>query len=172
MGTLLAPSHFAIAAAGTLVVTSCALSNSDDFTVDDVCSIMVTAQNEVDLHVGGTPRTVGTRTTTLTITDNASGSPHSIQVMENGTGAPTVQLPASLDLGNQLLHDWAVRTQTVTLHNAGNVPLMITNITTTSEFAQANDCGSSLAAAASCTISVRFRADGARPAHRHVDRLG
>ena len=134
---------------------------------------MVTAQNEVDLHVGGTPRTAGTRTTTLTITDNASGSPHSIQVMENGTGAPTVQLPASLDLGTMSPLTRRSARKTVTLHNAGNVPLTITNITTTSEFAQANDCGSSLAAAALVARSRRvFRADGARPAHRHVDRLG
>ena len=137
-----------------LVVTSCTLSN-DDFTISSGCPVTVAPGASSDLHVGGIPQAVGQRTTTLTITDNASGSPHSITLTENGTGAPVAQLPATLDLGNQPVSTTG-KANAVTLHNAGNVPLHITNVATGSEFAQTNDCGASLAANTTCTINVKF----------------
>src|SRR5207244_13418307 len=51
--------------------------------------------------------------------------------------------------------------KTVTLHNVGTTALSITTIPITEinvgNFFQSHDCGSSLAAGASCTISVYFR---------------
>lgn len=46
--------------------------------------------------------------------------------------------------------------QTVTLSNTGSVSLAISSITTSGDFAQTNDCGSSMATGDSCTVSVTF----------------
>lgn len=46
--------------------------------------------------------------------------------------------------------------QVVTLMNGGNAALNISNITASGDFSQTNECGSSLAVGANCTISVTF----------------
>ena len=46
--------------------------------------------------------------------------------------------------------------KTATLTNTGTVSLSITSITTGGDFAQTNNCGSSLAGGAKCTINVTF----------------
>ncbi|HTS70142.1 MAG TPA: choice-of-anchor tandem repeat GloVer-containing protein [Terriglobia bacterium] len=47
--------------------------------------------------------------------------------------------------------------QAVTLSNAGSMALTINSITASTNFAQTNNCGGSLAANASCTINVTFK---------------
>jgi hypothetical protein len=46
--------------------------------------------------------------------------------------------------------------QTVTLTNTGNALLTITGIAVSGDFSETSTCGSSLAAGASCKISVKF----------------
>jgi hypothetical protein len=46
--------------------------------------------------------------------------------------------------------------KTVTLTNTGNATLDITSISASGDFAQTNDCGSSVAAGAGCLIQVTF----------------
>jgi hypothetical protein len=46
--------------------------------------------------------------------------------------------------------------KTVTLANTGGAPLTITSITASGAFTQTNDCGTSVAPGASCTITVTF----------------
>lgn len=57
-------------------------------------------------------------------------------------------------------------TQNLTLTNTGSAPLTTSSIVTNGDFAQTNACGTSVAAGASCTISVTFTptATGARSA--------
>jgi hypothetical protein len=70
---------------------------------------------------------------------------------------------ASLDFGNQA-QGVASATQAVKLSNSGNASLGIASITATGDFRETNTCGTSLAANASCIISVTFTpsAAGAR----------
>jgi len=71
--------------------------------------------------------------------------------------------PASVTFGNTLVsttaHAWSV-----TYQNDGSAPLAITAISATGNYSQSNNCGSSLAAGTSCSISVTFTptAQGAR----------
>jgi hypothetical protein len=46
--------------------------------------------------------------------------------------------------------------QSVTLSNTGNETLTITSIVPSGDFTQMNNCGTSVAAGASCTINVTF----------------
>jgi len=69
---------------------------------------------------------------------------------------PAVSLtPASLAFGNQQVATTSAA-QTLTLQNVGTAVLNIASITASGDFAQTNACGSTLAATASCTISVTF----------------
>ncbi|SDF67069.1 beta strand repeat-containing protein [Terriglobus roseus] len=67
--------------------------------------------------------------------------------------APTVS-PASINFG--AVHLGFSTTQTVSLTNTSIGPLTIASVVANSGFTQSNNCGSSLAAAASCTITVTF----------------
>jgi len=64
--------------------------------------------------------------------------------------------PSSLSFGEQQVSTTTSSPQTVTLTNTGNGSLNITNIAASGDFAQTNTCGSTVAAGASCTISVTF----------------
>ena len=70
---------------------------------------------------------------------------------------PLVTLsPTSLNFGTQLFGTTS-GPQYVTLTNTGGVALDITSIAASANFSQTNNCGSSVAAGASCTITVTFR---------------
>jgi len=72
--------------------------------------------------------------------------------------APAVSItPPSLTFAAQVVGTTSAP-QSVTLSNSGNTTLTITSITVTDFFAQTNNCGASVAAGASCTISVTFKA--------------
>jgi Putative Ig domain/Abnormal spindle-like microcephaly-assoc'd, ASPM-SPD-2-Hydin/Transmembrane protein 131-like N-terminal len=62
----------------------------------------------------------------------------------------------SLVFGNQVVGTTS-NSQNVTLTNNQALPLNVSSIATTGDFAQSNSCSSSLAAGASCTISVTFK---------------
>jgi subtilase family protein/centrosomal CEP192-like protein len=63
--------------------------------------------------------------------------------------------PSSLIFGSQALQSPSAA-QPVTLTNSGGAALSISSIATAGDFSQANNCGSSVAAGANCTISVTF----------------
>lgn len=70
--------------------------------------------------------------------------------------SPSVALsPASLTFGTQFVQTTSAP-QTITLTNGGTAALAITNLTASGDFAQTNTCGTSVAAGASCSISVSF----------------
>jgi hypothetical protein len=89
-----------------------------------------------------TPGPGGGSSTTIPITISSS--------------TPLASLSASsLSFGN-VSQSVSSSAQTVSLANPGNALLTISGITTTGDFTSTNNCGSSLAAGSSCTISVIF----------------
>jgi hypothetical protein len=80
-----------------------------------------------------------------------------------GTSATLSANPSSLTFGSTTVGATSAA-QTVTVQNTGNAAASITSIVASGDFAQTNTCGSSLAAGASCTISVTFKptASGSR----------
>lgn len=71
--------------------------------------------------------------------------------------------PRALRFGNQGI-DTTSPQQSVTLTNGGAAPLAIASIVASGDFAETNDCGSSLGLGKACTANVTFAptADGAR----------
>jgi Abnormal spindle-like microcephaly-assoc'd, ASPM-SPD-2-Hydin len=118
------------------------------------------------------PTASGSMTAGVSVTDDASNSPQAIGL--SGTGAvPAVTLtPTSLSFGSQTIGTRSAA-QTTTLKNSGTAPLLVSSVgitgTNAGDFAQTNTCPVSpatLAASATCTISVTFSpsATGSRSA--------
>jgi hypothetical protein len=145
----------------TLNITSIALTgtNPSDFAQTNDCGASVAAGANCTISVTFTPSASGSRTASLSITDNASGSPQTVGLCGTATPALVSLSPTSLAFGNQPV-DMTSTAQTVTLSNTSSATLSITSLaltgTNASDFAQANTCGSSLAAGANCTVAVMF----------------
>jgi hypothetical protein len=71
------------------------------------------------------------------------------------TGATLSANPSSLTFGNTNVNATSTA-QTVTVTNTGNAAASVSSIVASGDFAQTNTCGTSIAAGASCTISVTF----------------
>jgi beta-glucanase (GH16 family) len=96
---------------------------------------------------------------TLSIADNASGSPQTVSLTGTGTAVVASLSPRSLTFGSESLHT-ASSPQVVTLHNTGSAVLKIARIgfsgADTTDFTQVDTCGASVAAGNTCTIVVLF----------------
>ena len=114
-----------------------------------------------------TPTSAGTRSGTVTICDNAPGSPHKLALSGAATGTGSISLtlsPASLSFGS-LVVGASSSPQTVTLTNTGTVaakflcPFGFFAIQGTNwlAFHEQSNCGSSLAPKVSCQVSVFFK---------------
>src|SRR6266550_623919 len=145
----------------SLTVNSIVISgnNSADFAEADTCTGVTLAANaSCTVTITYAPSVIGAEAATLTIVDTAN-SPRTVTL--NGTGVlVTATLGStSLAFGNQLVAT-ASAAQSVPLTNGGNRPLTIASIavtgTNTGDFAETDNCGSSVAAGASCTINVTF----------------
>jgi dienelactone hydrolase len=92
----------------------------------------------------------------LSITDNAFNSPQTVSL--NGTGTAVELNPPTLGFGN--VQVGTSSTKTTTLTNKGSTKLTIKSISKmgadSDEFYESSNCGSSVAAGASCTITVTF----------------
>ncbi len=142
--------------------------NSGDFHQQNACptgSSTLAAGTSCTISVTFTPTAEGSRSASLAVADNASGSPQSVALSGSGTNtsAPVVSLyPTSLSFGNHQINITS-SAHTVTLTNSGNAALTIHAIglsgPNSGDFHQQNTCptgSSTLAAGAACTISVTF----------------
>jgi len=90
----------------------------------------------------------------------AAGQLSDFEVFPSGSGGGTTSAtlsatPSSLTFASQALNT-ASSAQKVTVSNTGTAAAAVSGVTTTGDFSQTNTCGSSIAAGASCTVSVTF----------------
>jgi FG-GAP-like repeat/Abnormal spindle-like microcephaly-assoc'd, ASPM-SPD-2-Hydin len=167
---------------GPLTISSIGITgaNSGDFSQTNTCPLSpstLAPQANCAISVTFKPTATGTRSASVSITDNAAGSPHSVSLSGAGI-APVVSFggTSTLTFSGQPLGS-SSSPQSVTLTNTGNAPLTISSIAITGansgDFSQTNTCpasSSTLAAGANCTISVTFKptATGTRNASLNV----
>jgi DNA-binding beta-propeller fold protein YncE len=140
---------------GPLSITSIAASG--DFAQTSNCGSVVNPGASCTLNVTFTPTATGTRTGSISITDDAAGSPHHVSLTGTGAvgqGAVTLT-PASLTFVAQPVGTFSAA-QLATLKNTGVGTLKITSIGRSGDFYEGNNCPTTLAAGASCTLSVKF----------------
>jgi len=138
-----------------------------DYTFGCNCDSTLAAGASCTLRVMFFPTSApGTRLGTVTITDNAPGSPHKLQLSGTASGSGSIILalsPPSLDFGSVPVGS-SSNPQTVTVTNNGTVaasfvpPLgFLIRGTNAGDFHLDSQCGSSLRPQASCTVAVTFK---------------
>jgi Abnormal spindle-like microcephaly-assoc'd, ASPM-SPD-2-Hydin/Beta-propeller repeat len=137
-------------------------ANSADFAVANSNCAVVAIGATCSIAVTFTPSITGTETATMSVMDSDASSPQIIQLTGTGTApaSPVFLSPATVNFGNQGINTTSTA-QTVTLKNAStatvkNIVVSLTGAGAAS-FAQTSACGPTLAAGASCTISVTFK---------------
>jgi hypothetical protein len=139
---------------GPLAINS--IQPSAGYAQTNNCGNNLDAGASCTINVSFVPTIIGTQAGSVSISDSAAGSPHSISTTGVGLGAQPAFSPTSLAFGAV-----AVGTPTtapaVTLSNTGNVTMNITNFQINDPpYSQTNNCPSTLAPNASCTVTVVF----------------
>jgi len=166
IGSASAPLPITVTSNGSAALTISRISVTGDFAETDNCTGQtLVVGSTCTVNVTFTPTTAGTRSGTLTISDNTITSPQVVTLTGTGT-APTVSVtPTSLSFGNCLINTACTATVTgtdvVTLTNtSASSQLQIVGINASGDFVwsptQSNGCANSLAAGANCTLNVTF----------------
>jgi hypothetical protein len=127
--------------------------NSSDFAQTNNCGTSVAPGKSCSVNVTFTPTATGNRSAAVSIADSAPDSPQSFSLTGIGTPPVVTLSPPSLTFGVQSVGTTSPP-QIIQLSASGSIS--ITSITVSGEFAQTNNCGSSLPAGEICQISVTF----------------
>src|SRR5207244_877496 len=163
--------------ATALTITSIGFTgtNPGDFGQTNNCPLSpstLATNGTCTINVTFTPTVIGSRSATLTVTDNASNNPQTAGVSGTGASLPGLSPSPVPDFGNQNVGTPSAA-KAVTLSNPSSTALSITSIaftgTNPGDFGQTNNCPlvpSTFAANETCTINVTFppTATGARSA--------
>ncbi|HEY1660625.1 MAG TPA: SBBP repeat-containing protein [Candidatus Sulfotelmatobacter sp.] len=140
---------------GSTALNITSIAASPDFTQTNNCGSSVPAAGTCTLSVTFTPRVVGADSGSVSIVDDAAGSPHVINLSGTGTGPAVTLAPASLTFAALTLGTSSAG-QSVILTNSGDQSLTIGTIQASGDYAQTNNCSVLLAPEASCSIQVTF----------------
>lgn len=165
-GTTSAPMNVTMQNYGKTALAITSVVPTTYFAVSsNTCGTSLAAGTSCIISVTFTPNAIGTINGSLTIKDGDPTSPQVVSLTGTGSSGPAVKLtPGSLSFGSVLIKT-ASTPQTVTVTNTGGGTLTFTGgnaagIKVTgadvSSYSQTNNCGTSLAGGASCTITVTF----------------
>jgi hypothetical protein len=154
VGTTSVPQSITLSNFGDAALNISAVTTSGDYQANG-CSGSILAAGSCELSISLTPTNTGDRSGTVTITDNASGSPRVINLDGTGIAAVVSLSPASLAFGPQNVGTTSAA-QTVTLTNSGSSALTVNGVTASSNYIQTNNCPTALAVNANCAIQVSF----------------
>ena len=143
-------------------------ANPGDFTLTNPCPTSLPAGGNCVLSLKFRPPKAGNFSAQINITDNAGLQ--TVPMTGSGTG---FQLsPTNIGFGRQMVGTTSPP-QNVTVTNLAPVALPVTDVKIIGDnktsFAQTNNCGTSLAAKSSCTISVTFTPSRTGPIKASVE---
>ena len=153
-----------VTSTGGLALTITSIGASGDYVQTNTCPISPATLNPgstCTISVSFTPTATGSRTGTVTITDNSNGVAGSTQTVGlSGTGVYASNTGPAVSLAPPSLSFPATSSSlVVTLTNSGVSALTISNIATSVNYTQTNTCPMSpatLASLANCSITVTF----------------
>ncbi|HEV2378201.1 MAG TPA: choice-of-anchor D domain-containing protein [Terriglobia bacterium] len=155
VGTSSAPQTVTLTNTGSATLNISGVTTGPDYSQTNTCASSVAAGASCTLTVTFTPTTAGTFSESLTMTDNATDSPETVSLSGTGTAPSAGLSPGSLTFAGQQVGTSSAA-QNVTLTNTGSAVLTITSIVSSGDFSETNTCGTSLAAGASCAMSITF----------------
>jgi len=158
VGVSTTPQSVTVTNSGTTSLTISSITASGDFSEADDCvkTPLQPATNCV-IQITYTPSAAVASIGAITVTDNGSGSPQEILV--TGTGVLQVSL-VNLSATTLTFNGQGIGTtsapQTVTLSNVGSAPVVLSGVTASGQFAQINNCPTSIPVGSSCAIRITF----------------
>lgn len=139
---------------GNATLNIATIAATGDFAETNNCPASLALSASCQIQVTFTPTTGGSRTGSLTITDNAPDSPETVSLTGSGYVTTATISPSALQFGNEAVNATATA-QVVTVTNTGSNPMVVSSVSTTGNFAETNNCGT-VAPSASCTVNVTF----------------
>ncbi len=145
---------------GTIPLAINSITPSADFTLSaNTCSSSLAPQASCTISVAFKPEGTGTRLGSLTLVDNASGSPHTVSL--SGVGTAVLLSPAAVTFSAQIVGTLSAG-HTVTVSNRGTTPLNFTAIgiggTNAADFMiSSQTCSANLPGNTSCTVTIKFQ---------------
>ncbi|PYX45965.1 MAG: hypothetical protein DMG79_17905 [Acidobacteria bacterium] len=132
------------------------ISAGGDFTQTNTCQSAIAPGASCTIDVYFTPSVTGTRSATLTISDDASSSPQSVALAGVGASAAISITPSSIAFGNQVVNT-ASAGQKITVNNSGFVNVTVNSVAASGDFSKSDNCtGVTLTPGQSCTITAGF----------------
>ena len=158
--TTSAPQILTVTNSSNVKITIASVVTAAPFSQTNDCGGILEPGASCTASVTFTPSSTGLDSGALTITDSTRNSPTRVPLSGTGiSGGFLTPIPASLAFQPQSVGA-SSNPVPVTLKNTGNANLTITSIgisgLNSSDYTQTNNCGSSVAAGASCTIEVSF----------------
>ncbi len=147
------------------VTVSVTGADPNDFAQTNNCPVSLASGASCTITITFAPQAAGTRSGTLAIAYTGVGSP--VHVSMSGVGQPASLAPTSIAFGAETVGVTSAP-KMLTLTNVSAATLSINSIavtgTNSTDFAQTNNCGTSLVAGLSCQINVTFtpKAKGGR----------
>jgi phospholipase C len=146
---------------GTTALLISKIVTKGDYIQTNKCGTSLAAGASCKIAVVFAPTVSGIRAGHLAIYSNDAGSPELLNLVGTSTAADLI--PATLTFPAQKVGTTSAAS-TVSLTNAGTVPLVIGSALASGDFSENNNCPSTLIPNGSCTFSITFTpsATGAR----------
>ena len=142
---------------GTQPVNIYSISTKKPFTQTNDCPASLAAGANCNIFVRFDPHDKGAAKGTLSVSDDATGSPQEVSL--SGVGTVVTFLPQGVNFGDQKVGTSSPPVA-VKLFNKGRTTLSITQITiagtNSGDFSEKNNCGQSVPTHGHCTITVTF----------------
>jgi hypothetical protein len=142
---------------GTATLDLTSIVASGNFSETNTCGATVAVNGSCTITVTFMPTQINTLTGAITVTDNAPTSPQSASL--SGTGTEVKLSLAQINFGDVTVGT-SSSPRVITLTNEGTTALTLSPTTITgtdpTDFAQTNNCGTSVNAGAKCTFDVTF----------------
>jgi len=168
IGTMSSPQTATLTNTGAAPVRISNIATSGPFSETNNCPSSLPAGADCQIKVIFSPTAKGPASGKLSVTDSAKGSPQTVAL--SGTGTVVEFSASSINFGNQKVGTKSAAVP-LKLTNLGTTTLSISQIAITGtdakDFAQTNNCGTSVPAGGRCTIKIAFKptAKGQRSAN-------
>ena len=159
-GTMSAPQTITISNPASVSFNITNIAAGGDYSQTNDCGSSLAAGAHCAITVSFSPTNTGSDAGTITLSDSTKASPVAIPLTGIGVNGPALTAnPARAIFPSQAIGT-SSKPLPVTLVNTGNSRLSISGISLagpdSSDFAETNNCGGSLAAGANCTVNVTF----------------
>jgi phospholipase C len=153
VGMTSAPLSLTLTNHGTGNLSIASIKTVGDFTESDTCGTALAAGASCTINLKFKPTTTDLLYGSLFISSSDPASPQ--QILLGGSAYQVAYDPRSLTFSPQNVGTTSPP-KTVQVTNLGSVTLTFASFVASGDFAETNNCGSSIGAGGSCTISVTF----------------